>query len=192
MTAALLAVAACTVSFSFQMSPPSSSVTPAPPTSSSQTLVAASRDYDRSAPQQISITTSETGDSDYVDAAGYSGFPAMSARLAQAFDQKQAAAQALAAVSTPAQLSLAQFMSKGAVNSGGHKFTYYSQSVLPGSGLAIPGRHVNDAGFVCDADGYIVLAGSAAKGTVYDTPFGAKGKIYDRGTVGNHLDVYIR
>lgn len=88
--------------------------------------------------------------------------------------------------------TLEQFMFTGSVNWGGYRFTYYSQQVLPGGGLAIPGRHVSEAGYVSDADGFIVLAGSAPKGTVYETPFGAPGKIYDRGTVGNHLDVYIR
>lgn len=103
--------------------------------------------------------------------------------------QAQLAAQS---VSSNAQVSLAQFLTQGVVYSGGFKFTYYSQSVLPGGGLQIPGRHVNAAGYVSDGDGYIVLAGSAPIGTVYDTPFGFKGKIYDRGTYGNHLDVYIR
>lgn len=88
--------------------------------------------------------------------------------------------------------TLEQFMFSGVVNWGGYKFTYYSQQVLPGGGLAIPGRHVNDEGYVSDVDGYIVLAGSAALGTVYETPFGYQGKIYDRGTAGTHLDVYIR
>ncbi|MBN9612964.1 MAG: hypothetical protein J0H64_05810 [Actinobacteria bacterium] len=88
--------------------------------------------------------------------------------------------------------TLQQFMFSGAVSWGGYKFTYYSQQVLPGAGLSIPGRHVNEAGYVSDSDGYIVVAGSAPIGTVYATPFGYKGKIYDRGTVGNHLDVYIR
>ncbi|PRI10861.1 hypothetical protein B4915_08190 [Leucobacter massiliensis] len=88
--------------------------------------------------------------------------------------------------------TLQQFMFAGAVNWNGYRFTYYSQQVLPGSGLQIPGRHVNEGGYVADADGFIVLAGSAPKGTVFDTPFGAQGKIYDRGTFGNHLDVYIR
>ncbi len=91
-----------------------------------------------------------------------------------------------------AQFTLQQFMFSGVVNWGGYKFTYYSQQVLPGGGLKIPGRHVNEGGFVSDAEGFIVLAGSAPLGTVYDTPFGYQGKIYDRGTVGNHLDVYIR
>lgn len=94
--------------------------------------------------------------------------------------------------STEKLYDLQTFMFNGVINWQGLKFTYYSQSVLPGSGLEIPGRHVNNDGYVSDGDGYIVLAGSAPKGTVYDTPFGYQGKIYDRGTVGNHLDVYIR
>lgn len=94
--------------------------------------------------------------------------------------------------SAAALYTLEQFMFTGAVNWGGYRFTFYSQQVLPGSGLNIPGRHVNEAGYVSDADGFIVLAGSHPKGTVFETPFGYPGKIYDRGTFGNHLDVYIR
>lgn len=92
----------------------------------------------------------------------------------------------------PKLYTLGQFMSAGRVNWGGYQFTYYSQSVLPGGGLNIPGRHVNEDGYVADGDGYIVLANSAPKGTIIDTPFGYQGKVYDRGTVGNHYDVYIR
>lgn len=88
--------------------------------------------------------------------------------------------------------SLEQFLFSGVINWGGYRFTFYSQKVLPGSGLAIPGRHVNEAGYVSDTDGYIVLAGDAPKGTVFETPFGYQGKVYDRGTFGNHLDVYIQ
>lgn len=88
--------------------------------------------------------------------------------------------------------TLEQFMFAGAINWEGYRFTYYSEKVLPGPGLEIPGRHVSEGGYVSDADGYIVLAGSHPKGTVFDTPFGHQGKIYDRGTFGNHLDVYIR
>lgn len=65
-------------------------------------------------------------------------------------------------------------------------------NVLPGGGLQIPGRHVNSNGYVADGDGYIVLANDAPKGTIFPTPFGAPGKVYDRGTAGNHLDVYVR
>ena len=115
---------------------------------------------------------------------------------AQAEAEEQAQAQQTysgsSASNSGVKISLSQFMFDGVVYSGGFKFTYYSQSVLPGGGLSIPGRHVNADGFVSDGDGYIVLAGSAPLGTVYDTPFGYKGKIYDRGTYGNHLDVYVR
>ncbi|MFV0433736.1 MAG: hypothetical protein ACK5LO_07150 [Leucobacter sp.] len=93
---------------------------------------------------------------------------------------------------TEALYTLEEFQFSGVVNWGGYKFTFYSQQVLPGPGLVIPGRHVNAGGYVSDSDGYIVLAGDAPKGTVYDTPFGHQGKIYDRGTFGNHLDVYVR
>ena len=91
-----------------------------------------------------------------------------------------------------ALFSLDDFLFRGVINWGGYKFTFYSQQVLPGGGLNIPGRHVNAGGYVSDSDGYIVLAGSAPMGSVFETPFGYPGKIYDRGTVGNHLDVYIR
>lgn len=123
-------------------------------------------------------------------------------RIAKEKDEKEAKAQAeeqaqqtysgSSASNSGVKISLSQFMFDGVVYSGGYKFTYYSQSVLPGGGLSIPGRHVNADGFVSDGDGYIVLAGSAPLGTVYDTPFGYKGKIYDRGTYGNHLDVYVQ
>lgn len=93
---------------------------------------------------------------------------------------------------SPKLYSLRQFKYRGVINWSGYKFTYYSQSVLPGGGLRIPGRHVNKDGYVSDGDGYIVLANSAPKGTVIPTPFGYYGKVYDRGTSGNHFDVYIK
>jgi hypothetical protein len=164
------------------------------PASSISTEV--SRSYQRQTSQATAITTSSDTENDYVDVEGYSDFPSESLKLAQAYDAQQQqikeAAEKAAAVASANLFTLAQFKSAGVVNWGDHKFTYYSQSVLPGGGLNIPGRHVTDAGYVCDADGYIVLAGSAALGTVYETPFGAKGKVYDRGVSGNHLDVYIR
>ena len=81
------------------------------------------------------------------------------------------------------------FMRDGVVYSNGNKYTYYSQSVLPGGGLDIPGRHT-EGGFVKDGDGYIVLANDKANGTVVDTPWG-QGKVYDSGTSGDHYDVYV-
>ncbi|MDU3274124.1 hypothetical protein [Varibaculum cambriense] len=103
-----------------------------------------------------------------------------------------APAAAAGAASSTGQYSLAALQRAGVVNWSGYKFTYYSQQVLPGGGLRIPGRHVNAGGYVADADGYIVLANDAPKGTVINTPFGAPGKVYDRGTRGNHFDVYTR
>ena len=78
----------------------------------------------------------------------------------------------------------------------GHEYTYYLQRVLSGGGLNIPGRHVNRDGYVADKDGYIVVASSLngyPKGTIVNTPFGYKGKVYDK-IGGNynvkHIDVY--
>lgn len=99
---------------------------------------------------------------------------------------------AAGASSSTGQYSLSALQRAGVVNWSGYKFTYYSQKVLPGGGLRIPGRHVNAGGYVADADGYIVLANDAPKGTVINTPFGAPGKVYDRGTRGNHFDVYTK
>lgn len=87
------------------------------------------------------------------------------------------------------------FRRQGVVYANGYKYTYYSQSVLPGGGLRIPGRHVNEYGYVSDKDGYVVLASnsSISKGSTFNTPFGA-GKVYDicANCPVNHLDVYTK
>ena len=75
-----------------------------------------------------------------------------------------------------------------------HKWTWYSEKVLPGGGLDIPGRYTDEDGFVCDEDGYICLAASTdyiSYGTVIDTPFGRPGKIYDSGCAYGTADVYV-
>ena len=73
----------------------------------------------------------------------------------------------------------------------GLKETWYSQRVLPGGGLDIPGRHVNEEGFVCDKDGYICVASSTyPKGTIIETSRGM-GKVYDSGCKPGILDVYV-
>ena len=82
-------------------------------------------------------------------------------------------------------------MYAGVINWGGWRWTWYSQQVLPGGGLSIPGRHVDASGYVCDGDGYICLAsGSHSKGTVLDTPMGRTGKVYDYCATGGTIDVY--
>ena len=88
------------------------------------------------------------------------------------------------------QISYSQFLQDGVVNSGGYKYTYYSQSVLSGGGLNIPGRHLED-GFVKDGDGNIVLAGPVElRNSNISTPFG-NGKVYDMCEAGN-IDVYVQ
>ena len=82
-------------------------------------------------------------------------------------------------------------MYAGVINWGGWRWTWYSQQVLPGGGLSIPGRHVDASGYVCDGDGYICLAsGSHSKGTVLDTPMGRAGKVYDYCATGGTIDIY--
>ena len=85
--------------------------------------------------------------------------------------------------------SVPNLMSAGVVNWDGYKFTWYSQKILPGGGLNIPGRHVNGAGFVCDGDGYIVAATAFGRGTTGNSPWGAW-KSYDTGVSGNTVDLY--
>ena len=81
------------------------------------------------------------------------------------------------------------FIRDGELFYGGWKFTWYSENVLPGRGLKIPGRY-SDGNFVRDEDGYIVLACiDVPKGTVIDTPFG-EGKVYDDGCPHGVVDVY--
>lgn len=80
--------------------------------------------------------------------------------------------------------------SKGVVYYNGHRETWYSQKVLPGGGLKIPGRHVDNRGLVCDGDGYICVASSdLAKGTIVETSLGT-GKVYDSGCASGTIDIY--
>ena len=83
-----------------------------------------------------------------------------------------------------------QFM--GEIYSGGYRWTWYSQNVLPGGGLDIPGRHVDENGYVCDANDRICLASTDyGYGTVVSTPFGKEGCVYDSGCDSGTLDVYV-
>ncbi|MCC8152687.1 MAG: hypothetical protein LIO96_14940 [Lachnospiraceae bacterium] len=81
--------------------------------------------------------------------------------------------------------------SKGVVYYNGHRETCYSQRVLPGTGLNIPGRHVDSSdGTVRDGDGYICVASSdLPKGTIVETSLGI-GKVYDCGCESGIIDIY--
>jgi len=77
-------------------------------------------------------------------------------------------------------LSFMEFMYLGVSDRYGWHYTYYSETVLPGGGLNIPGRHVED-GCVCDADGYVVVAcDTLPYGSIVPTPM-RDGKVYDCG-----------
>ena len=81
---------------------------------------------------------------------------------------------------------------KGALYFNGHKETYYSQNVLPGTSLRIPGRHVADDGTIRDGDGYICVAadsGYLSRGSVVVTSLGP-GKVYDTGCAYGVIDIY--
>lgn len=79
----------------------------------------------------------------------------------------------------------------GGVNEyNGRHETWYSQRVLPGGGLDIPGRHVADDGTIRDGDGYIAVAASdLPQGSVVDTSLG-QGKVYDSGCAPGTTDIY--
>lgn len=112
-------------------------------------------------------------------------------------EEVQAPAPAQASVSAETYSSTAQYSagtlrSMGVLYWNGYRWTWYSEKILPGGGLNIPGRHVDSNGYVCDGNGYICLASSdLSKGTVVPTPFGKSGKIYDSGCASGTLDVYV-
>ena len=84
-------------------------------------------------------------------------------------------------------------VAKGAIYFNGHKETYYSQRVLPGYSLNIPGRHVADDGTVRDGDGYICVAASydyLPKGSIVLTSLGPA-RVYDTGCAYGTIDIYV-
>lgn len=88
--------------------------------------------------------------------------------------------------------SASYFKKMGVIYWGDWRWTWYSERVLPGNGLRIPGRHNDDNGYVCDENNFICLASSVLKrGTVIDTPFGKQGKVYDSGCASDTVDVYV-
>lgn len=82
--------------------------------------------------------------------------------------------------------------SKGVVRYNGHRETYYSQRVLPGQGLNIPGRHVADDGTIRDAEGYICVAANPSfypRHSILMISLGPA-KVYDCGCAYGTIDVY--
>ncbi len=95
-------------------------------------------------------------------------------------------------LATMSTYSAATFNEVGVIYWNGWTWTWYSEKLLPGEGLVIPGRHTDNEGWVRDGEGYLCLASDTlTKGTIVDTPFGSQGKIYDCGCGIGVLDVYV-
>lgn len=95
-------------------------------------------------------------------------------------------------ITSPRLYEPSDFQFLGVLNWNDWRWTWYSQRVLPGGGLSIPGRHVDDDGYVCDENDYICLASCFLdKGTVIDTPLGKQGCMYDYCATANTIDVYV-
>ena len=81
----------------------------------------------------------------------------------------------------------------GVVYFNGHKETYYSQNVLLGGGLRIPGRHVAEDGTVRDEEGYICVAADwnyLPYGATVLTSLGPA-RVYDTGCDYGVVDIYV-
>ena len=81
----------------------------------------------------------------------------------------------------------------GVVYFNGHKETYYSQNVLPGGGLRIPGRHVAEDRTVRDEEGYICVAADwnyLPYGATVLTSLGPA-RVYDTGCDYGVVDIYV-
>lgn len=74
----------------------------------------------------------------------------------------------------------------------GHKETWYSQKVLPGGGLKIPGRHVADDGTIRDENGYICVAADPSYLSRHSRVMTSLGpaKVYDSGCAYGIIDIY--
>lgn len=85
-----------------------------------------------------------------------------------------------------------EFQTAGVIDWNGWRFTYYSEQVLPGGGLDIPGRW-SDGTFVRDGSGFLCVASNVNDlpfGTVVETPFGT-GIVYDCGCDPGIIDIYV-
>ena len=97
-------------------------------------------------------------------------------------------------VGSGAIYSPSEFQNAGVIDWGDYQWTYYSELILPGEGLDIPGRHTTEDGYVCDGDGYVVLAADLSmlpRYSIIDTPFGRTGKVYDTGCAYGIVDAYV-
>lgn len=85
-----------------------------------------------------------------------------------------------------------EFEVLGVIDWNGWKYTYYSEYVLPGEGLKIPGRH-SDGKFVRDENDFLCVASNEHPyGSKVETPFGTA-IVYDMvgDDVTGIIDLYV-
>ncbi len=118
------------------------------------------------------------------------------AKKAKAKRATQKSAKSEKPQSESVQANVSNSSGSGLTRSGGvyyyngHKETWYSERVLPGGALDIPGRCTDDSGLVRDEEGYICVASpDYPKGTVVETSLGT-GKVYDSGCASGVIDIY--
>ena len=74
------------------------------------------------------------------------------------------------------------------------RYCWYSAQILPGEGLSIPGRHVDEEGYIRDEDGNLCVASNRYPiGTQIEVPFGdGHAVVYDtyEDEEDNLIDVY--
>ena len=91
-------------------------------------------------------------------------------------------------------ITAADFQQLGIIHDGVWSYTYYSENVLPGGGLEIPGRHTDEDGYICDGKGAVCVASDdLPRGTVVTLPIGENGRtgvVYDTGSGSGNLDIY--
>ena len=126
----------------------------------------------------------------YCDSVGYYDYDDSSSE--ESSNEEVAVSTGEPAATGDATYSPSEFRRDGVEYANGYRWTWYSERVLPGGGLDIPGRYTDDQGYVRDGDGYVCLASDdLEQGTVVETPFGSEGKVYDSGCDSGTLDVYV-
>ena len=149
--------------------------------------------------KQIKVSESSKPNWNKVELNGYDGYVYNAYLLAEEDDSiaiptTETEAETNESIDTTSEkiYTKEEFIHYGIINWNGWNWTYYLMSMFPGStSTPCPGRWVNDDGFVCDPDGYIILASvDLPPYTVVETPFGYIGKVYDTGCPSGILDVY--
>ncbi|WP_430611234.1 LysM peptidoglycan-binding domain-containing protein [Enterococcus sp. DIV0876] len=136
------------------------------------------------------VDSKETTNSSANASSSESQTTSESTAAASASTSQASASTSQASASTPSSGSGVLNPVDGINYYNGVRESYYSQNVLPGGGLNIPGRHVASDGTIRDADGYIVVASdNQAKGSTGQSSLGAY-KVYDTGVGHSGIDVY--